>query len=329
MRRRPGFASTAALGLATALLLPRPALGSDELAAAATAAGRPRECVPAGAAGGATIWQQARSPFLARYCGLVARAHARMVEDPSAALRAAEDASRLIPGGAAPFVAMARAELRLGEAKDAYEHFARALALDPRAVEQPLAMLDLARVRRMHGDNAGALAVYRTLVPRASLLPTREERARVLGEAALTAMALAGTAGAPSSAASLDEALAYLREAAHDPHHGHRYALALVLALALDRQGQPAQAESVLDELPRGPRVAASLKGLWLGDDGDAFALRALGAERSDRAAAANAWRSFLASPLGKGPWGRRATERLAALEGAPRVEPGPRRRPP
>ena len=80
------------------------------------------------------------------------------------------------------------------------------------------------------------------LVPRASLLPSRELRALVLLEAAHATMAVAEKA--KDSAQHLDEALAYLREAARDPHHRVKLDIALSLVLALDRAGRRTQADA-------------------------------------------------------------------------------------
>ena len=305
--------------LAPALLVPRATPGaSHELAAAAAASGRPAECAPAGANATATLWQRARAPSAVEYCILLARSHARMAEDPTVAHRAAEKASELSPGRAAPYVAMARAELREGETVAAEEHFARALELDPDAIEQPLAVLDHARTLRLRGRPAEALAAYRKLAPRSTLLPSRDERARALVEAALLAMAVGGGVAGPPAPGGLDEALAYLREASRDPNQSHRQTVALVLALALDRRGDHAQADAVIAQLADAARLLPALKDVTVGDDGEAFALRALAVERSDRAAAVAAWRSFLGTPLGRGPWGQVAQSRIASLEGTP-----------
>ena len=97
----------------------------------------------------------------------------------------------VLPGRAAPSVVLARVALMSGDLEGARKAFDTALSRDKRSVEQPIAMHDLALTRWRTGDLATALETYRVLVPRASLLPSRRERARVLLEAAHVAMAVA------------------------------------------------------------------------------------------------------------------------------------------
>jgi hypothetical protein len=160
----------------------------------------------------------------------------------------------------------------------------------------------LARARRQSGKLDEALAAYRVLVPRASLMPSRRERAGVLLEAAHVAMAGAAKPG-PGVERHLDEALAYLREAGRDPHHRLRLDVALSLVLALDRAGRTAQADAVLAE-QRGTRAWAddhasddseSAPAGYLASARDHEALMALALERHDATRAAEHWRRHLA----------------------------------
>jgi tetratricopeptide (TPR) repeat protein len=185
--------------------------------------------------------------------------------------------------------------------------FDEALARDARAVEQPLALYDLAQAQRLSGKNAEALASYRVLVPRASLLPTRTLRAQVLLEAAHVAM----LSGKP---AERDEALAYLREAAHDPHHALRLDVALSLVLTLDRAGRRAQADAILAEQRGSARFVTRDAPSYLANFDDLALLRALSLEISDPAAAREHYQRYLASPSGQGAYADAARARSARL---------------
>ena len=281
-----------------------------DLVAAATASGRPSECMPAPAKSKRTVWDRARSPRVERYCNSLSRAHARLRIDPEAAELAAHQADEILPGKAAPKVVLARLSLASGDHEAALRLFEAALAIDSRSVEQPLAMHDLARAQRRSGKLEEALATYRVLAPRASLLPNREARARVLLEAAHVALA-------SDDARAVEEALAYLREASRDPHHALRLDVALSLALALHRAGHGVQAEAIVAEL-RGLRsFAESMKGDYAVGRGDLSLLRGLALESVPTEAAAH-YRAAIAA--GSGPNLEVARARLAAVErGRPR----------
>ncbi len=300
-----------------------------DLVAAAAASGRPLECTPGRALKASTagpssprqaslrgktgVWSRARTPNLERYCALIARAHARIDENPTAARIAAEQADALVPNRAAPLVVLARVALMEGDVPKAVERFHAALARDPRAVEQPVAMHDLARAELRSGKLDQALATFRVLVPRASLLPDREHRARVLLEAAHVAMASAAT---PSDETGrvLDEALAYLREATRDTHHRLELDVALSLVLALDRTGQRLQADAILSEQVSSPSWAGTAALDYLVTPDDAHVMRGLALEDHDPAAAAASYRAYLDTKSGQGAYGEAVKARLAAL---------------
>jgi tetratricopeptide (TPR) repeat protein len=204
----------------------------------------------------------------------------------------------LLPGRAAPRIVLARAALAAGKVDEALASFDKALAIDARAADHPLALHDLARARRRGGRLEDALGAYRVLVPRASLLPSRELRARVLLEAAHVTMAVAAKSR-EGGARHLDEALAYLREAGRDPHHRLRLDIALSLVLALDRAGRRSQADAVLAEQRGTAAWAERNEATYLASDKDLDALAALALERIDANAASERWRRYLASAEG------------------------------
>lgn len=352
----PGF-----LLLAASFLPALPAAGTSlgapgaGLGAAAAASGRPKECLSGSRralAKGPSVWEAAREPNLARYCDLMARAQTELAAQPEAARAAAVEAEQALPGHAAPAVVLARAELALGSLEAAARAFEKARAIEPRSVEDPGTMHDLARVLARTGKRDEALAVYRALVPRVDLLGTPDRRVSVLIEAAHVSMAAeaAGTATTPaevgkkSAVGRLDEAAAYLREARSRPATALAGDVLLSLALVLDRAGDREQADAALAEAQRSgftdrfrsttgkPRAPG-----YLGAPEDALALAALAAENRDRVEAQKAWEAFLAGPGGKGAWAVAAKARLdavkkgvvakAAVKGAPALKtPKPKR---
>ncbi len=313
-----------------------------DLVAAAAATGRPRMCIAkTGSGPRASVWTMARTPRMARYCHLIARAHARLNGDPLGARSAALAAEDVLPGRAPTRVVMARTALRMDRIAEALKEFDKALGIDPLAVEQPLAMHDLAVTQWRSGKLREALGTYRILVPRTGLLPGRERRAGVLLEAAHVAMAVAAlpppapsataapppkpAAKPPAKAPALDETLAFLREATADPHHTLRLDVELSLVLALDRLGRGRQADAILNELPSTVHWARTASPSYLADTADLYALRALAVQRTDSAKAVQHWQSFLARNGGKGPWTKAAKARIARLQAG--KQPRARRR--
>jgi tetratricopeptide (TPR) repeat protein len=358
--------SAGSLLLFAALIAPAPVaagLGHGPgLSAAAAASGRPPECGSGSKralAKGPSIWELARVPTLQRYCDLMARAHAELPTLPADAKKAAEEADKALPGHAAPAVVTARAALALGAVEEAGRAFDKARAVDPRSVEEPSTMHDLARVLAKTGKRDEALGVYRALVPRIDLLGTADRRVSVLLEAAHLSMAAEGAGGplpsvgelakpkggndgghphaagndgghphAAGARPKLDEAVAYLREARQRPPTQLAGDVLLSLALALDRAGVRDEADAVLIEAERtGAKLRAGpLDYLFTSED--RAALDALAAEGSDRAAAVKAWEAYLAGPGGKGPWVGAARARLDALRrgGGVRAKAAPTR---
>lgn len=319
----------AALLLSLSLASPAPVVaGQTSLSAAAAASGRPKECLSGSRRAlsqGPSVWERARVPTLQKYCDMLSRARAQLASNPELSKAAAAEADKALPGKAAPKVALARAALALGDLETAAAQFLAAKAIDPRSVEEPSTMHDLARVLRKTGKKEEALTVYRALVPRVDLLPMTERRVSVLLEAAHASMAAHAeekdTAGKAAKAESalkaspLDEAIAYLREAKQRPPTLLSNDVALSLVLALDRAGESEQADAALADAHRsGARVRQSSLD-YLSSADDKLALEALVQEGSDRAAAMKSWEAFLASPSGKGPYSAAARARLDALK--------------
>lgn len=269
---------------------------SDRLAMAAQASGRPKECRKGGERSRQTrwtIWDHARQPHLLRYCDLLGRGHALLDRSPASAREAASLAEQVLPGKAAPLVLTARAHVRLRDFDRALLEFQKARAIDPRSLEEPGALHDLAITQKHTGALEDAAATYRILVPRLDLLPDTDDRVAVLLEAAAIAM----TRG-PSG---LDEATALLSQARSLPLSKHSPLVLGVLALALDRASSSEQANAVLDTLHRsnGAAVLATLDPAslpFLTDPDEWTAVLAISLERADRSRALATWERYVDS---------------------------------
>jgi tetratricopeptide (TPR) repeat protein len=307
----------AGASLVSLLLVSHPLVPDQgpSLVTAAAASGRPRECmstVRGGLSRRPTIWQLARTPELGRYCDLVARAKSQLASDPKAAAASAKDADTALPGRAAPRVLLARAAFAQGKVDDAAREFEAARTIDARSVEDPSTMHDLAEVLRKTGKLDDALATYRALVPRIDLLPGSDRRVLVLLEAAHVSMTVAGkTAATTGSKPSLDEALAYLREARQRPPTALANDVLLSLALTLDRSGDRVQADAVLADV-HAPSAESRPALDYLAVTEDKSCLDALLAAPAD---AVKSWEAYLATSAGKGPFAAAARARLDAAK--------------
>jgi tetratricopeptide (TPR) repeat protein len=279
--------------------------------AAAWSTGRPAECgEPGGRATNA--WERAKSPELRRYCDLVASASSKLAGTTAmaqAALDAAREADRVLPGRAAPRVLEGRALAALGQLEPALEALRAGKERDPAALDDPLALRAWARVLARSGHADEAAEAYRALLPRSSAL-TAAERASASIEAGLVAMAR-GPSGLDEAAAALREGL---REAQDEAPLG-----VLALALVLDRRGDADEAHALLGERahtdPRATLEGPRAKDVLAVTPGEGDALLAIGLEPTDPAGAREAWQKYVdQSP--NGPWAAAARTRIASLGG-------------
>jgi tetratricopeptide (TPR) repeat protein len=301
--------------------------GDDALIAAAAASGRPAECAHnqrRGLSRGPSVWQLARVPNLQPYCDLVARAHAQLQASPEKAKESAAKAEAMLAGYAAPEVILGRAELLLGKPDEAAKHFARAETIDPRSLEDPATMHDMAKSLMRTGKRGEALVVYRALVPRAALLPDNGQRVAVLLEAAHVSMAEAAARpmrpaapAAPSAApvetreSLLAEAIAYLREARQVPNTHLTGDVILSLALTLDRADRLTQADALLIEVARTGATARPGTPEYLVEADDKLLIDALALSSTDPKAARGKLEAYLASGSGQGAWNEAAQKRM------------------
>ncbi|MGH7296265.1 MAG: tetratricopeptide repeat protein, partial [Polyangiaceae bacterium] len=263
------------------------------------ATGRPPECAdPGGRAG--NVWERARAPELRRYCDLVAGASSRLAGTAAmaeSALASAREADGVLPGHAAPLVLEGRALAALGKLDEARKALSDARARDPGALDDPLALLALARVLARTGHPDEAADAYRALLPRASALSS-SARAAASVEAGLVSMS--------RSAARLDEAVASLREGAREGQEETQAVAVIALALALDRRGDADESRALLAERPHGdPRAALGsprARELVAVAPGEVDAMVGLALEGSDAAGARDAWSAYVAAAP-NGPW--------------------------
>jgi len=308
--------------IAGLVLFPADTSDKASLEALAASTGRPRECVTKGKRRGKrpSVWQRAREPELVPYCDMVAKAHILLESsgeaDAKAALELAEQAAKLWPGHAGALLAQGRAFLALGRAKEALERFQQAKQIDKLSVEEPRNMRAHARAFIHSGDIAAGAALYRTLVPRASLLPDRL-RASVLLEAAYVSMTDAGKK--PGAKPALVEALAFAGEARSLDHASLGPDVLLALALVHDRAGEAEQTQSLLREakglVVSSPSNRSNTEGL-VADKADVIALSALALELDSPAEAQKAWQRYQEASTIEA-FKRAASARSAALGGA------------
>jgi tetratricopeptide (TPR) repeat protein len=281
------------------LLVATLALAQVAAASGGWTTGRPPECgEPGGRA--ANVWERAKSPELRRYCDLVASAASKLAGTATMAeqaLAAAAQADEVLPGHAAPRVLEGRALVALGRLDEAVAALGDGRRRDPRAFEDPLALLAWARVQARTGHAAEAADAYRALLPRATSLSAAERSAAAV-ESGLVAMQR-GPAG-------LDEAVAALREASREAQDEAAAVATLALAVALDRRGDADECRALLADRahgdPRTPLATPRAKELLAVAPIERDALAAIGLEPTDGGGARDAWQSFLASAP-KGPW--------------------------
>ena len=177
------------------------------LTTAAQASPRPREC--RGAAGSDGIWLRVQGADAQRYCELLARGYARLVQTPAEALLAARAAEALAGPLPAVRVLAGRANLRLGDAPLAYQLLQQAEGSDAQAFTDPKALHDYARAASLASKPSEAVRLYRLLVSRVALLDDPRDRAFAQIEAAAHVLAHVEKGA--------DEALGYLAHARQEP----------------------------------------------------------------------------------------------------------------
>jgi tetratricopeptide (TPR) repeat protein len=275
-------------------------------------AGRPPECGVADAARAANVWERAKSPELRPYCDLLASGASKLASGAGGAeqaLRAAEEAGRRMPGKLAPLVLQGRALSRLGRHEEAWAVLDTARKRDAATLDDPWALLALARSAARTRRVAEADEAYRALLPRAAALPGAE-RGPVYVEAALVAMARGPSA--------IDAAIAIFRQARREAQDSAQTVAWLGLALALDRAGEREEARALLSERgrtdPRPQLADARARDLVAAPlAGELDAAAALALEAIDPAASRELWKRVAAAG---GPWAEHAQAQLAPAAG-------------
>jgi hypothetical protein len=178
-----------------------------DLTTAAQASPRPRECRAAAQSEG--IWLRVQGADAQRYCELLARGYARLIQSPKDALLAARAAEALAGPSPAVRVLAGRANLRLADGPLAYQLLQQAEASDAQAFADPKALHDYARAASLASKPSEAVRLYRLLVSRVALLDDPRERAFAQIEAAAHVLAHVEKGA--------DEALGYLAHARQEP----------------------------------------------------------------------------------------------------------------
>jgi tetratricopeptide (TPR) repeat protein len=257
------------------------------------------------------VWERAKSPELRAYCDLVASASSKLSGTTvmaESALEAARTADALLPGRAAAPALEGWALATLGHAPAAVTAFRDAATKDSRVLDDPPVLLAWARALARSGQIEEASRAYRALLPRSSSLSSAE-RASATVEAGLVAMSR-GPIG-------LDEAVAALRDAMRQAEGETSFVAALALALARDRGGARAEAQSLMADRVRGdPRellLTARAREVLSVASSERLALVAFGLEGVRVLEARLAWQQYLADAPGS-PWAEHARRRLDAL---------------
>jgi tetratricopeptide (TPR) repeat protein len=275
-----------ALALGLVVITPQQTSAS----AIATASGRPAECSATGAQKRRTVWQLARTPHIAEYCDLIARAQGVVASEPESAITAATDADKLVPGKSAPAIAIGRAEIARGNVKASLDAFERALAIDPRAADDPKAKEALAWALSRSGRFNEAAKHYRALVPQVSLMP-EESRGLVFLRAA---MALMSNTEDPKR--GLDDAAAFLEEAQKTIASGYALDVLVVSALVSDRLGDTQRTRALMIEVVRRGGRTAGFAQSFAATDAERLALDALALESNAPEEAIAKWSAYTAT---------------------------------
>jgi tetratricopeptide (TPR) repeat protein len=273
------------------------------------ASGRPPECAGARL----NAWERAKAPQMRAYCDLIASATSKIAggkESARAALAETQEAEQLAPEQPYSRVLRGRALEKLGRAPEAYDAFAEAKKLDARALDDPQTLLSWSRVLARTKRSDEAENAYRMLLPRASWLDSRD-RALAYVEAGLIVM--------QKGPQKIDEAVAIFRQARAEAQDSYRAVALVLLALALDRSGDPAQAQAVLGDrgdvraLFDDPRVREVFDTVVAGPEIDAAVAESLQPLKPKDAQVA--WAKYLKNAAGS-PWADHAASRANA--GAP-----------
>jgi tetratricopeptide (TPR) repeat protein len=266
------------------------------------------------------LWESAKVPVLAEHCRYLQQGvDAFRDQKYAVAIGFADKAEKLTPGFAGSWVVRGEANARWGKSNDAATAFEKAKAIDPRALDDAETLDDYGMVLVRLGKPDEARVVYRALLPRVSgsqgLCGARPE-CDAAGLAYLTAGALALELGPKG----LDESIAILREARakSEAMRDVRRIASLALALALDRRGDVDQAKDLASDVAKTKGVPTEINSevrarLLAPEEG--IAMRAIGLEAIDPAAALDAWKSYLAQGGDKRVWAAHAKEHIARLE--------------
>ncbi len=285
------------------------------------------ECAPlyktANGGGDATvsnIWESAKLPALSAHCSKLQLGLKSVSEGAfGPALDYANKAELDTPGQAGPWVLRGGAYARWERFKDSVAAFEKAKSINARALDDAETLDDYGAALVRLGKTDEARKIYRALLPRVGgpqgLCGPRTE-CDAAGLAYLTAGALALEGGTTT----LDEAVAILREARAKAEQGKdvRRMATLALALALDRRGDVDQAKELTTDVAKTKGIPSEVPSEVSGrlpSPEEGTAMRAIGLEASDPAAALEAWKSYVTAAGEKKTWVAHAKAHIAKLE--------------
>ncbi len=282
------------------------------------------ECAADAGKPNATIWDKAKTPARDEHCQTLKKAFAKIrAGSYREAIELADLAEQLSPGQSGPWVVRGSANARWGKDAIAVAAFEKARSIHPRALDHARSLDDHAAALVRLGRLDEARKTSRALLPRASALCDTVAICPDVGVAFLSAGVLAMSVGPEG----LPEAVAILREArgkSDAKSEVHRVA-SLALALALDRNGELAQARSIAEEIVKTRGVPSEISSELVARfpaPHEVSAMRAIGYEVADPQAAAAAWKAFLDGGGEKGPWASHAKQHAAKIGGKPGKKP-------
>jgi Flp pilus assembly protein TadD len=264
------------------------------------------------------LWEAAKQPALHDHCALLQKALQRVdAGNFVAALDLAQKADDLTPNQPGPNVLRGLAYARWGKPKESAAAFDKAKSLHPRALDDATVLDDYGAVLVRLGKLDEARRAYRALLPRVTG-PTGMCGVQTQCAAASLAYLTAGIVAMDEGPTGLEEAVAILREARAKSDGELKRVSTFALALALDRRGDSDQAREIASDMAKSrgvpteipPEITVRFPGLE-----EAHAIRAIGLETTDAAAAIEAWKSYLSNGGDKRTWAAHAKARIGKLE--------------
>lgn len=263
---------------------------------------RPASCLAAPG-----LWEVSRQSVVERHCRELSRAQALLSRAPEQALARASALLAQAPTLVEARVLRGRASLRVGNSEQALADLLPLIAEGSTPVADPAALLDGGRAALGRSDLANAARFYRQLGSRAALLPDRTQQ--VIAYLEIASALLAG------QAASMDDVLAYLREARRrSAGSGYTGLVVALTAVTWIAHGREAEGQGALAELsdPWALRRFETRQDVWL-PEGLIHAVLGLALEREKGDLSVTHYRTLAAGPLAASALGKIGSRRREA----------------